>query len=160
MKFRTCSPASRGDQIQMSSMIDIVFLLLVFFVMTFKIVAVEGQFWLKAPVQEGPPGAVAEVPPVWIRLTAEDDGRLASIRVNNIPVANLDGLREEILRLTGELNDLNAGTEELEAVLDCDYDLAYDHVVQAIDAIRGYKDHAGNVVDLIHKVRFAPIRVS
>jgi biopolymer transport protein ExbD len=144
----------------MSAMIDIVFLLLVFFVMTFKIVAMEGEFRMKAPVQKGQPGVDVEVPPVWIRLTAGDDGRLASIRVNNAPVANLDGLRDEIIRMTGELRESSAGAGELEAVLDCDYGLAYDHVVQTIDAIRGYKDDTGNVVDLIHKIRFAPTRGS
>jgi biopolymer transport protein ExbD len=142
----------------MSAMIDIVFLLLVFFVMTFKIVAMEGEFRMKAPVQKGQPGVVVDIPPVWIRLTAGDDGRLASIRVNDVAVANLEDLRNEVIRMTGELGESGAGTDELEAVLDCDYGLAYDYVVQTIDAIRGYKDDTGNVVDLIHKIRFAPTR--
>lgn len=158
MRFRNRSAASRSDKAQMSAMIDIVFLLLVFFVMTFKIVAMEGEFWMKTPVQKGQPGAIVDVPPVWIRLEARDDGRLASIRVNDVAVANFLGLRKEITRMTGKLRESGAETNELEAVLDCDYDLDYDHVIQAIDAIRGYKDRAGNVVDLIHKIRFAPTR--
>ncbi len=158
MRFRNSSSSSRGDGTPMSAMIDIVFLLLVFFVMTFQIVAMEGEFWMKAPVQKGQPGAVVDVPPVWIRLEAGDDGRLASIRVNGVAVANLDALRNEIIRMTSELRESGTGTDELEAVLDCDYGLAYDHVIQTIDAIRGYKDDAGNVVDLIQKIRFAPTR--
>lgn len=160
MRIGDTSAASRGDQIQMSAMIDIVFLLLVFFVMTFKIVPLEGEFQMKTPVQRGQPGTIVEVPPVWIRLSAGDDGRLESIRVNDAAVANLEGLRNEIIRLTGELGESGAKIEELEAVLDCDYGLEYDFVVQAIDAIRGYQDHAGNVAGLIHKVRFAPTRDS
>jgi len=144
----------------MSAMIDIVFLLLVFFVMTFKIVALEGEFLMKAPVGKGTAVAVEDIPPVWIRLTAEEDGRLASIHVNDVAVANVEGLQEEIIRMTGKLDESRADNEGLEAILDCDYGLAYDHVVQAIDAIRGYRDSTGNVVDLIDKVRFAPTRTS
>jgi len=142
----------------MSSMIDIVFLLLIFFVMTFKIVAMEGEFRMKAPVQRGVSAPVDDGPPIWIRLASGEDGRLASVRINNVQVANLEGLQDELIRITGELRESGAGTDELQAVLDCDYGLDYDHVVQAIDAIRGYKDHTGNVVDLIQKVRFAPTR--
>lgn len=160
MRFRTSSSASRDGRIQMSAMIDIVFLLLVFFVMTFKIVAMEGQFRMKSPVQRGRPIAVADVPPIWIRLTADRDGGLDSIRVNNVVVANLKGLQNEIIRMTSELRKSGVGTDKLEAVLDCDYGLAYDHVIQVIDAISGYKDHAGNVVHLIPKIRFAPTRGS
>lgn len=160
MRFRNTSSAPRADRTQMSAMIDIVFLLLVFFVMTFKIVALEGEFFMKTPVGKGPGDAVADIPPVWIRLTAEEDGRLASIHVNNVAVANVESLQQEIIRMTGKLRESRADDEGLEAILDCDYGLAYDHVVQAIDAIRGYKDGTGNVVDLIHKVRFAPTRTS
>jgi biopolymer transport protein ExbD len=160
MRFHRRSPASGANGIQMSSMIDIVFLLLVFFVMTFKIVALEGEFRMKAPVGQGLAGAVVEVPPVWVRLASGEDGQLAAVRVNSVDVGNIEGLREEVSRMTDELRASGSGTEELEAVLDCDYDLDYDHVVQAIDAIRGYKDHSGNVVDLIPNVRFAPIRGS
>lgn len=158
MRFRIGSSKSRDDGIQMSSMIDIVFLLLVFFVMTFKIVAMEGEFQMKSPVQRGATGPVEEAPPIWIRLASHEDGRLASVRVNNVQVASLEGLQNELIRITGELRDSGGGTDELQAVLDCDYGLDYDYVVQAIDAIRGYKDHAGNVVDLIKKVRFVPTR--
>jgi len=160
MKFRTYSSTSDGDRIQMSSMIDIVFLLLVFFVMTFKILAMEGEFQMKAPAQGGRLGAGVDTPPVRIRLCAGDDGQLASIRVNDAPAANLEALRDKIMRLTDAWNAMNTEADELEAVLDCDYDLAYDHVVQAIDAVRGYKDRAGDTVDLIQKVRFAPTRGS
>ncbi|MBC8873566.1 MAG: biopolymer transporter ExbD [Planctomycetes bacterium] len=158
MRFRTCSSKSRDGGIQMSSMIDIVFLLLIFFVMTFKIVAMEGEFRMKAPVQRGVGALVVESSPIWIRLASDEDGRLASVRINNVQVANLAGLQNELIRITGDLRESGAGTDELEAVLDCDYGLDYDHVVQAIGAIRGYKDHTGNVADLIQKVRFAPTR--
>ena len=39
-------------EVQMTPMIDIVFQLLVFFIMTFKIVSLEGDFHVKMPRQQ------------------------------------------------------------------------------------------------------------
>ena len=49
MKFRH-PIAYEKIELQMTPMIDIVFLLLIFFVMTFKIVAAEGDFNIKMPL--------------------------------------------------------------------------------------------------------------
>jgi len=142
----------------MSSMIDIVFLLLVFFVMTFKIAAIEGEFRMKSPVTEGPSGEVECAPPLWIRLTSGEGGRLTSVRMNDRVMADLDELRHEVAQLIAPDQYVNTASENWEVVLDCDYSLAYQHVIDAVTAVRGYEDHAGNVVDLIPQVRFAPIR--
>jgi biopolymer transport protein ExbD len=142
----------------MSSMIDVVFLLLVFFVMTFQIAVIEGEFRMTSPVGEGPVAAGPDVPPLWIRLTAGEDGRLTSIRMNDLAVADFQELRGEVARLIGPDRYMDTATEGLEVVLDCDYSLAYQHVIDAITAVRGYRDHAGNVVDLIPRLRFAPSR--
>ena len=51
MKFK-----SRSDEkveMQLTSMIDIIFLLLIFFVMTFKIAAQEGDFNIRMPIGGG-----------------------------------------------------------------------------------------------------------
>jgi len=142
----------------MSSMIDIVFLLLVFFVMTFKITAIEGEFRMKSPVGEGPIAEVPGGPPLWIRLTAGEDGRLMAVRMNDRAAADFDELRREVARLIEPDQYVNTASEELEVIVDCDYSLAYQHVIDAVTAVRGYRDHAGNVVDLIPQVRFAPMR--
>ncbi len=50
MKIRnTQRPARDKDDLKMTAMIDIVFLLLIFFVMTFKVLAPEGDFNVKMP---------------------------------------------------------------------------------------------------------------
>ena len=51
MKVRHSSSTGKDKiELQMTPMIDIVFQLLVFFIMTFKIVAQEGDFNIKMPV--------------------------------------------------------------------------------------------------------------
>ena len=65
----------------MTPMIDIVFQLLIFFIMTFKIVAQEGDFNIKMPL-----AAASEVmpdidtlPPLKLRLRADGNGNLAGL---------------------------------------------------------------------------------
>ena len=48
----------KKNQLNMTSMIDIVFLLLVFFVMTFKIVELEGDFSIRMPLAGTGAGSV------------------------------------------------------------------------------------------------------
>lgn len=160
MRFRRRGNPTDHGRLQMSSMIDVVFLLLVFFVMTFEIALIEGEFRMRAPITKGAIGEVREIPPLWIRLTAGEDGRLASVRMNDRSLADLDELRREIARLTGPDQYFDAVNDELEVFLDCDYSLAYQHVIDAMTAVSGYRDHAGNVVELIPRVRLAPMRNS
>ncbi|HEX5446496.1 MAG TPA: biopolymer transporter ExbD, partial [Pirellulales bacterium] len=73
MKIRK-SAAAGNDKVdmQMTPMIDIVFQLLTFFVMSFKIVTQEGDFNIKMPLAA--PGSSSSdeppLPPIRIRLTA------------------------------------------------------------------------------------------
>ena len=75
MKFR--HPIGRDRiQLQMTPMIDIVFLLLIFFVMTFKIVAQEGDFNIKMPLAAPNASTIDDslLPPLKLRLVADQDG--------------------------------------------------------------------------------------
>ncbi len=57
MKIRHITTSDdRTIRLQMTPMIDIVFQLLVFFIMTFKIVSQEGDFHIKMPVANLAPG--------------------------------------------------------------------------------------------------------
>ena len=58
MKIRNTDGKGEKIELQMTPMIDIVFQLLVFFIMTFKIVAMEGDFNIRMPAaapQAAPP---------------------------------------------------------------------------------------------------------
>ena len=70
-------------------MIDIVFLLLIFFVMTFKIVELEGDFNVRMPLAGN--DSVAMDPtelPLKLRMRADERGRLTSISLNEIDLGD------------------------------------------------------------------------
>ena len=74
MKFRHRVSEEDKIELQMTPMIDIVFQLLVFFIMTFKIVAQEGDFNIKMPLAAPNAGTADDslLPPLKLRLLADD----------------------------------------------------------------------------------------
>lgn len=158
MKFRN-RQGIREDKIelQMTPMIDIVFQLLVFFIMTFKIVAQEGDFNIKMPLAAPNAGAVDDslLPPLKLRLRADPEGNLAGIRLNDQDFSNFLSLHTHVRGLIGDqAGPGSVGDAEIE--IDCDYQLRYRHAIDAVTAISGYTDADGNIIKLIDKITFAP----
>jgi biopolymer transport protein ExbD len=161
MKFR--HPTGSDDKItlQMTPMIDIVFQLLVFFVFSFKIGAQEGDFNVKMPL---PSNQVGVPPPssilnMQVRLIADETGKLrqpGGIVVNGeMRFDTIQDLHNYVVGIVG--GDEPAAREEAEVELDCDFDLHYEHVVQAITAVSGYVDRSTRKVNkLIERIKFAP----
>ena len=106
MAKRRARLSSKID-INMTPMIDVVFQLLTFFMLTLKTVIVEGDFNIKMPL--GAAAGAAEdipLPPLQVRLTATPEGRLAGVRLGEQPLVGPE--------LLGQL----AGTDaEIEAAL-------------------------------------------
>jgi biopolymer transport protein ExbD len=147
-------------QLQMTPMVDIVFLLLVFFLMTFKIVAPEGDFNVKmplaAPTQGRPDDAL--LPPIQVRLRATDDGRLAGIQMGERPLNSFGELRREIRAIVGDDRGPGSIAEDAEVKLDCDYQLEFKYTIDAITAISGYISPDGRIIRLVDKISFAQPR--
>ena len=146
------------NELNMTSMIDIVFLLLVFFVMTFKIVEMEGDFTVRMPLA-GDSNATSDITdlPLKLRLRADGDGKLTSMSLNEIDLGtDFDKLRGNIISMVGATAPV-AGDEGPELEIDTDYNLRYEYVIQAITAVSGYKD-GDQVVKLIEKIKFAKPR--
>ena len=154
--------AGEEIELQMTPMIDIVFQLLVFFIMTFKIMAPEGDFNIKMPLaapSAGPPSD-AFLPPITVRLTALSNGNLADIRFGARSLGtNFKALRQAVLDMMGDEPDPSM-LETTEVEFDCDYHLRYENVIEAITAVSGYVSPEGEVVTLIEKIKFAPPRRS
>ena len=149
-------------EVQMTPMIDIVFQLLVFFIMTFKIVSQEGDFNIKMPLgtSEGVPDS-EKTPPIKIRLQATTDGSLKSISLNNNNFGvSFDSLHDYIISLIGDDRGPNSVQATTEVELDCDYNLRYDNVIRCITAVSGYIDADDNLVKLVEKIKFAPPKPS
>ena len=144
-------------KMNMTSMIDIVFQLLVFFVMTFNPPQYEGDFSVKMPLNSdtAPPEEI-EIPTVIsVNLTAALDGTLSNIMVDSVPVDQNDlygGLTKAIeSRLAVEGDPDKASETEVD--FDIARELRYSYTVAAIEAVSGKKE--GDVVTkLISKIKF------
>jgi biopolymer transport protein ExbD len=156
MKIKRPANTDKID-IQMTTMIDIVFQLLTFFVFSLKITLVEGDFGIKMPL--GVSQGIADpslLPPVKIRMQANSDGQLSGIQMNERPIISFDALRLEIIGLIGDQRGPGSIQETMEVELDCDPNLNYEHVIDAITAVSGYVDDNKNIVRLVEKIKFSP----
>ena len=91
-------------EVQMTPMIDIVFQLLIFFIMTFKIVSPEGDFNIKMPLaapSEGMPDD-NQLPPIKVTMRAGAGGSLSTITMGSKGIGNFDELRAEIRAIVGD----------------------------------------------------------
>lgn len=158
MKIRRNSNADEKVELQMTSMIDVVFLLLIFFVLTFKISIQEGDFAVRMPLQ-GEGGAPEDHQlPLKLRLRADGNGRISEIVLNESLSFGQDfkSLNQYIVGYIGG-TDGPQGDESPEVEIDLDYNLRYEHVIQAITAVTGQKQ-GDEVLRLIDKIKFAPPR--
>ena len=150
-------------EISMTPMIDIVFQLLVFFIMTFRIVAQEGDFNVKMPLSapaEGLPDP-DRLPPMKVRLQAHPSGELALISLNEQPLGqSFRQLHNQIRDVVGDDRGPGSIQETAEVELDADYHLRYEYVINAITAVSGYLDANRNIVNLVERVRFSPPRAA
>lgn len=156
MKIRN-REESHKNELSMTSMIDIVFLLLIFFVMTFKIVELEGDFSVRMPLAGS--GSVTDPTdlPLKLRLRADENGKLTSMSLNEISLGtDFDQLRANVVNLIG-VTSPEEGGEGPEIEIDTDFNLRYEYVVRSITAVSGYKD-GDEVVKLIEKIKFAKPR--
>lgn len=146
------------NELNMTSMIDIVFLLLVFFVMTFKIVEMEGDFSIRMPLQgDGVTTTDATELPLKLRLRADDQGSLTGMSLNEINLGtDFTKLRTSVVDYVGT-DAPEEGEEGPELEIDTDYNLRYAYVIEAITAVSGYKD-GEQVVKLIEKIKFSKPR--
>jgi biopolymer transport protein ExbD len=144
--------------INMTPMIDIVFQLLAFFIMTLKIVQPEGDFDVRMPLGAAAAAAPDEeqIPPIRIRLTAGESG-LGGISMNGSPVASFEELQERVIALVGLDSGPNSIADKTEVELDCDQQLPYEYVVNAISAVSGTVQE-GQIIELVKKIKFAPPR--
>lgn len=168
MSARRRTPKSEKVELQMTSMIDVVFLLLAFFVVTYKTPEVEGDFAIRMPVeaQSNQAPTLDELTPVVVRLTAGSGGELSGIRFGDAALGDMNALRSAVYRYINQnevaFQDAYSGAaipefrDDLEVELDCDPGLRYRYAVQAITAVAGYLNSDGQIVKMVDKVKFAP----
>ncbi|HTN74579.1 MAG TPA: biopolymer transporter ExbD [Pirellulaceae bacterium] len=151
--------ASDKVEINMTPMIDVVFQLLAFFVMSFKVITPEGDFNIKMPLATRDCCTpIDHFPPLKIHLAAHADGSLASIELNDQSFGtNFDALRDYIIGIVGDERGPGSVQESLEVELACDSQLQYAQAMHAITAVSGHK-HGDRLVKLVEQVKFSPPR--
>ena len=163
MKFKARESNAEELQLNMTAMIDIVFQLLVFFIMTFKVTAMEADFNIRMPSVSSEP-SIFKIEPVVIEvaLKADSDRRLSRIDVeviNSGQGSSYSG-KNQYTQLTTfvenvitQESDPSQGGVEVE--FDIDESLRYAYTVKAIEAVFG-KIEDGKVSKLVENIKFRP----
>ena len=133
MRVRNTTREKESSPLQMSAMIDVVFLLLIFFVMTFQITAVEGDVPIDAAQATSAAGGD---PPrefqLYVHLRADRDGSLENVQLDGRRLETVSELRSAIDSLVDTVSP-----DDCHVILRSDPDLQYQHAMDAITAIRG-----------------------
>ena len=158
MKVKTSSLSK--VEIPMAPMIDIVFQLLIFFMLNLKIVAPEGNFNINLPLS-APSNAPQDVamPNIKVGLHSDRDGNLTQLTIGSKNLGNddaaFDRLNHEILQIIGKPG--NPLTSEIEVELDADYECQYKYTVKAISRCTGRMDpQTQQIARYVEKIKFAP----
>ena len=150
MKIRKIGTAEEKIELQMTPMIDIVFQLLVFFVMTFKVVVREGDFNIRMPAASAASSAVEDFNvPIKVQLKAGLGGTISDIIIDD-----QESLREAAANKNQEETSVGDFASELEVEFDTDYDLRYEEQIRAITAVSGRYDAEDNLIKLADKIKF------
>ncbi|GAB5443498.1 MAG: hypothetical protein Fues2KO_38470 [Fuerstiella sp.] len=164
MKIRNRSGQGEKIETQMAPMIDVVFQLLIFFMLTLKIIEPEGNFDINMPLGRPQQQSSTDIdlPPLKVRMLAGSDGQLADLQYNGRSLGSgmiaFERLNGEILKSVNALRA--AGPENLdkqEVEIDPDYGLDYRYIIAAISSSSG-KVVDGKTVRYIKRIKFAPIR--
>ncbi|MDA1050255.1 MAG: biopolymer transporter ExbD [Planctomycetota bacterium] len=152
LRFVKESPRQETEhRLQMSSMIDIVFLLLVFFVMTFRITSQEGDFVMDGTEVTVPAENVISTNlPLRLQLNATPEGGVLAMSLNGERVEDLDELQTRLIGL-----DRDEALRDVVMTLDCDANLQYENLIAVLDHVTAYRDAIGQLKPLVTSTRLA-----
>lgn len=144
--------------VNMTPMIDVVFQLMIFFMLTFNIIAPEGDFDVRMPLSKSSaePLDDLQLPPIQVRLVSDAEGMLTGILMNGEPVKDFDELRQRVASFVDIALEGGASLEDVELEIDSDYQLDYINVVDAITAVSGRIEN-GQLIEMVKKISFVPL---
>ena len=95
------------------------------------------------------------LPPIKVRLLADDAGQLSAIMMGETRLPNFAALNQEVIALVGIDTGPGSLAELAEAEISGDANLKYHYVIDAISAVSGYVDpDTGKIIRLIERIRF------
>jgi hypothetical protein len=128
-------------------------LVLVFSAWRFDPAAEESPRSIPTVAGSAGPADFHQLPAIHIRLQANAAGQLVSIDFNGHHAVDVADLREQIRAFLGP----TAANATVEAELDCDGALRYEHTQQVISAISAFPSADGRtMVPLVDRVKFSP----
>ena len=142
-------------------LIDIMFLMLMFFVLNLKVITPESRFTGNLP--GGPPSSTTDIaaslPDIKVGLRSDRDGRLMQLTLGSKNLGNddaaFDRLSKEILQIIGRPG--NPLTKDVEVEIDADFETRYRYVVKAISKCTGRMDaQTKQIARYVEKIKFAP----
>jgi biopolymer transport protein ExbD len=162
MRIRGTNKSGDGIRLDMTSMIDIVFQLLAYFIMTFKVTSMEGDFSVNMPLANPGASAMTETldKTIVVHLRRTADGGIGPIDVDFGADRKTfsDERRYQRLREYVKSQLLTAGdpaaAAQYEVEFDIDRDLAYEYTIRAVEAVSGEAQGGGRIATLIEKIRF------
>ena len=161
MKFRNTGGEAEKIETQMAPLIDVVFLLLIFFLLTLKIIEPEGEFNINMP--KGTPTEVQNqdliIPDIKVRLIADANGSLQQMLLNHRSLGSGDAAFEQLNADIRQIVVGRQGKQAVEVEIDADYHLNLEYTYRAISACTGRKDPRSKQIErYVEKIKFAPPR--
>lgn len=161
MRFRS-RPDSMKLQKSMSAMIDVVFLLLIFFMLTLQIAEPEGAHAIEPPKGGGAGPVEMPVSEIRVRLVASEDGQLAEARLGQ---RSLGGGNEAVRRLGQEIQALcfearGIVDDGLLVIIDADESLQFEYSLKALGACQKRRHADGRIESLGTRVRMVSPNVA
>ena len=142
-------------------LIDVLFLLLMFFVLNLKVISPESRFTANLP--DGPPSSAtdsaASLPDIKVGLRSDREGRLMQLTLGSKNLGSGDAaferLSQEILRIIGRPG--HPLMKDIEVELDADFETQHRYVVKAISVCTGRFDpQTQQLARYVEKIKFAP----
>lgn len=154
---RASDKLSDKVELNMTPMIDVVFQLLAFFLLSMNIAQAEGDFQVKMPLAARAGPETGDLPPLKVRLAAGPKGELAGIFVNGRRLAGGTNAALAQLRAEAKSYAVDPAGQKIDAAeveIDADANLNYQHVMDAITQVSGYRTPDGKMVKLIERIKF------
>jgi biopolymer transport protein ExbD len=160
VRFGKTSGDFQRVEMMMTPMIDVCFQMIIFFVANMRIFSPEGNFNIEMPsapatTQVGAASDEKQLPAIRVRLRADKEGNLAGLQMGQRKLGTFQDLTREIKQITGADRGPAAASSGPEVEFECDYNLKYEYVIDAVTAVSGYVSHDDQtVVRMIEKIRF------